>query len=194
MADKIVTLKNTDDDSLFPMTQHNCVSDSDGDTLPSDFTKIVRYDTNGTQTAEQTVLDNYYTKAETDTYFSKVTTIWTGTLRGNNSVNISMSAYKKLRIYCQSGGCNINVFELDLSKSPSGSNYTYNGSFLAPAYDDLRSGSSASYIGLYLFLCTVDSSKTTFTNYKVGYLNQSNEFVDRASSTEYYVYKIEGIE
>ena len=37
MADKIVTLKNSDDDSLFPVTQYNCVYDANGNPLPSNF-------------------------------------------------------------------------------------------------------------------------------------------------------------
>lgn len=41
MADKIVTLKNSDDDSLFPVTQYNCVYDENGNPLPSDFSQIV---------------------------------------------------------------------------------------------------------------------------------------------------------
>lgn len=127
--------------------------------------------------------------------FEKVTTLWTGALQGDNAngLDLTMSSYKRLRVFVEFANTSMGIFEIDLTTLPANTsgNYLYNGGIYLPAYDDLKD--SASYIGIYTCVAEVNSSKTNLKIKYIGYLNASNEFTSRSTDSGYFIYKIEGV-
>lgn len=132
--------------------------------------------------------------------FATTTTLMSGTkLKGGSTKSLTMSGYRRLRIYALTWGYQ-HVFEMDISDANGqavadeglyDSSYPYQtGSMIA-----VRDGAgNTGAITFYQVMCKVNSAKTTFWVNAMGYTRPGNStYNDRNNYDQYYVYRVEGL-
>lgn len=131
--------------------------------------------------------------------FQTTTTLMSEKLKGGNTKSLSMSGYRRIRIYALTWGYQ-HVFEMNISDDNGkavadeglyDSSYPYQtGSMIAVRDGAGNTGS----ITFYQVMCKVNSAKTTFWVNAMGYTRPGNStYNDRNNYDQYYVYRVEGI-
>ena len=112
---------------------------------------------------------------------------------GGYDINLNLSKYKKLQVYCSCSGVLFSYF-LDLTHSVHNSNINsqenvYMSVGTGHAVDDIID--SRETTGIYFSWSYVNQDKTKFYNADMGF-TKGSQLTIRNDNSSYYVYKIEG--
>lgn len=110
------------------------------------------------------------------------TTLWTGSLTGTNSINLDISAYKRIRIYAQYATTQQMIWEVDVTKLHATTQYRAN-------HCELSWLDSAWYHTIFETFI----SKAKFTLSNVYNMNTSGTTYAQNNNTAYQIYRIDGI-
>lgn len=121
--------------------------------------------------------------------------LWSGTLTGGNSVTIDMSGCTRIRVYAQTWGVQ-HIFEINLrdeGKATSGlidASYPYQGGSVVGCYSVADSTGTFYH---YAVSCKVNANKNMLKVFAMGYSGTNGAFQLQNGSTQYYVYRVDGI-
>jgi len=121
----------------------------------------------------------------------KESTLWTGILKGGNTLSLDVSNYDHLRVYAKLFAV-IAIYEIDLTTINNIvqiDGYRYgNGTVVS----EFTADGTLEYL---ISQSLVSTDKKTFYHYHCGYSSLSGSYTskDNDSAGNYYVYKIDGI-
>lgn len=108
--------------------------------------------------------------------------LWTGSLTGTNSIDLDISAYKRIRIYAQYATTQQTIWEIDVTKLHATTQYRCNHcelSWLDTAW--------------FHTIFELSASKARITLNNVYNMNTSGTTYAQNNSTAYQIYQIDGI-
>lgn len=118
-------------------------------------------------------------------------TIWTGTLRGGNTISADFSEYSLIKVFGVAYARQV-IFEIDLTKAigtdQSGYSYASTGTaeYVVSAGTAIERG---------IIECLVSTAKTTFWCRMIAYISTNGSTFNNRNnqtSSNYYVYRIDG--
>ena len=125
---------------------------------------------------------NQYLPNASGTLAIQDTVLWTGSLTGTNSIDLNISAYKRIRIYAQYATTQQMIWEIDVTKLHATTQYRCNHcelSWLDTAW--------------FHTIFELSASKARITLNNVYNMNTSGTTYAQNNSTAYQIYQIDGI-
>lgn len=125
---------------------------------------------------------NQYLPNASGTLAIQDTVLWTGSLTGTNSIDLNISAYKRIRIYAQYATTQQTIWEIDVTKLHATTQYRCNHcelSWLDTAW--------------FHTIFELSASKARITLNNVYNMNTSGTTYAQNNSTAYQIYQIDGI-
>lgn len=125
---------------------------------------------------------NQYLPNASGTLAIQDTVLWTGSLTGTNSIDLNISAYKRIRIYAQYATTQQMIWEIDVTKLHATTQYRCNHcelSWLDTAW--------------FHTIFELSASKARITLNNVYNMNISGTTYAQNNSTAYQIYQIDGI-